>query len=134
VAERPVVLVVDDEERILSALRRVLRREGLEILTETSSRAALRVLAERPVDLVISDQKMPGMSGLELLERAARLRPEAARVLLTGWPGEIPPERLESLGVAGVVAKPWDPEELGAVLRRALGRGTPEEEPDAPAG
>ena len=119
-AERPVLLIVDDEARILSALRRTLRREGYEILTANTPAEALRVLDETPVDAVLSDQKMPGMSGDQLLAEAARRRPDAVRLLITGWTQELPPERLEELGIRALVTKPWDDAKLKATLRRAL--------------
>ncbi len=115
-----VVLFVDDETRILSALRRSLRREGYRILTEADPGAALRLLEREPVDVVVSDQKMPAMSGLDLLERAGRIRPSARRVLITGWPEEVPPERIEALGLRALIPKPWDDAELKRVLREAL--------------
>ena len=116
-----VVLVVDDEARILSALRRTLRREGYEILTAETPAEALRILEERAVDLILSDQKMPGMSGLELLARAAERRPAAARLLITGWTEEVPQRELEALGVRALLPKPWDDGELKRTLRQALG-------------
>ncbi len=119
--ESPAVLVVDDEARILSALRRSLRREGYEILTAETGEEALRVLDERSVELILSDQKMPGMSGLQFLAEAARRCPEAVRMLITGWTEEIPREQLEELGVRALITKPWDDEKLKATLRRALG-------------
>jgi response regulator RpfG family c-di-GMP phosphodiesterase len=119
-AERPLLLIVDDEARILSALRRTLRREGYEIVTAETAAEALRILDERPVDAILSDQKMPGMSGAQLLEEAARRRPAAARMIITGWTEEIPRERLEQLGVCALVTKPWDDARLKATLRRAL--------------
>ncbi len=118
--ETPAVLVVDDEARILSALRRSLRREGYEILTAETVEEALRVLDERSVALILSDQKMPGMSGVQFLAEAARRCPEAARMLITGWTEEIPREQLEELGVCALITKPWDDEKLKATLRRAL--------------
>jgi DNA-binding NarL/FixJ family response regulator len=63
---------------------------------------------------------MPRMSGLELLEIAARRRPDAARILISGWPDEIPAERLAALGVRALVPKPWDDAELKRILREAL--------------
>ena len=77
------LLVVDDEARILSALRRTLRREGYEILTAETPVDALKLLDECSVDVILSDQKMPGMSGLQLLSRAAEVRPSAIRSVLT---------------------------------------------------
>ena len=118
--DSPAVLVVDDEARILSALRRSLRREGYEILTAETVEEALRVLDERSVGLILSDQKMPGMSGVQFLAEAARRRPEAVRMLITGWTEEIPREQLKELGVCALITKPWDDEKLKATLRRAL--------------
>ena len=116
----PTLLVVDDEARILSALRRSLRREGWRVLTAGTPDEALRILDEEPVDAVLSDHKMPRMSGLEVLEAAARRRPNAARILISGWPDEIPAERLAALGVRALVPKPWDDAELKRILREAL--------------
>jgi response regulator RpfG family c-di-GMP phosphodiesterase len=114
------LLVVDDEARILSALRRSLRREGWRVLTAGTPDEALRILDEEPIDAVLSDHKMPRMSGLELLEIAARRRPDAARILISGWPDEIPAERLAALGVRALIPKPWDDAELKRILREAL--------------
>jgi response regulator RpfG family c-di-GMP phosphodiesterase len=118
--DAPCLLIVDDEARILSALRRALRREGYEIITAETAKEALRILDARPVDAILSDQKMPGMSGAQFLAEAARLRPAAARMLITGWTEEMPRERLEELGVCALITKPWDDAKLKATLRRAL--------------
>ena len=118
---RPVLLIVDDEVRILTALRRVLRSERYEILTAETPAEALRLLDERSVDLVLSDHKMPGMSGLELLARVSRKQPSAGRILITGWTEEVPPEELAAVGVCALLPKPWDNAELKATLRAALG-------------
>ena len=120
-AAEPCVLLVDDEARILSALRRSLRREGFEIVTAESAAEALRILDERPVDAIVSDQKMPGGSGLSLLAEAARRRPDAARMLITGVTDEIPRDALAAAGVCALITKPWDDARLKATLRRALG-------------
>jgi response regulator RpfG family c-di-GMP phosphodiesterase len=120
-ADPPCVLLVDDEPRILSALRRSLRREGFEIVTAESAAEALRILAARPVDAIVSDQRMPGGDGLSLLAEAARRRPKAARMLITGVTDEIPRPALEAAGVCALITKPWEDARLKATLRRALG-------------
>ncbi len=124
-ARRPTLLIVDDEAQILSALKRSLRREGYEIVAVESAAAALRVLDERPVDAILTDHKMPGLSGVQLLARAAERRPDAVRMLITGWTKEIPRERLEEVGICALVTKPWDDAKLKATLRAALAPASP---------
>ena len=116
----PRLLILDDEARILSALRRALRREGYEILRFERPEDALRELEERPVDAILTAQKMPGMSGLQFLERAAQRRPDAVRLLITGWTEAIPTADLEQLGVRALITKPWDDAKLKQTLRRLL--------------
>ena len=115
------LLILDDETRILSALRRSLRREPYEVFTAESVPEALRILDTEPVDLVLSDHKMPGMSGVQLLARVAEMRPDVVRMLITGWTNEIPSERLEEVGICALITKPWDDAKLKATLRAALG-------------
>lgn len=118
----PVVLLVDDEPRMRSALKRTLRREGYAIETAGNASEALDRLAEGPpVDLVISDYKMPGQNGIELLTAIRKDAPGTARILLSGWTSEIDPTALRAAGCAAVLAKPWDDAELKAEIRAALG-------------
>ncbi len=119
--QAPTLLIVDDEAQILSALKRSLRREGYEIVAVESAAAALRILDERCVDAILSDQKMPGMSGVQLLARAAEMRPEIVRMLITGWVDEIPAERLKEAGICALVTKPWDDAKLKTTLRAVMG-------------
>jgi len=121
VADRPVVLLVDDEPRMLSALRRTLRRTGLALETASNAEEALaRTAKGPPVDLVISDHKMPGRTGVELLQEIRRVSPATARILLSGWTSEIDPGALAAAGCAAVLGKPWDVAELKAEIRAAL--------------
>ena len=113
-----MLLLVDDEERILSALCRSLRREGYELVTARSAVEALRVLDERPVNVILSDQKMPGTNGLDLFGEVSRRHPDVVRMLLTGWPEEVPAAEVEALGIAAVIPKPWDDAVLKAAVRR----------------
>ena len=115
----PLVLLVDDEPRILSALRRSLRREPYEIIGAETWAEALRLVEEHPVDVVLSDHKMPGMTGLQLLERVAKLRPRAIRLLITGWTESIPEAEIRAVGVRAVISKPWEDAALKETLRGA---------------
>ena len=117
---RPALLVVDDEVRILSALKRALRKERYEVVTADSPQAALRILSERRFDAVMSDQKMPGMTGMQLLTRASELQPGVTLILITGGTEEIPRDRLSEVGVRALITKPWDDARLKETLRECL--------------
>ena len=122
----PSLLLVDDEIRVLGALERALRRENWFIRTAESSREALEILDSCDFDVVLSDHKMPGMSGVELLGRIAESHPHTIRLLLTGWSEGISQEALNAAGVEQVISKPWDDAELKTLLRRHLGSGIPD--------
>jgi two-component system probable response regulator PhcQ len=79
-----VILLVDDEPHVTEALKRSLRREPFEFFTATSGNAALEILAGHHVDVVISDQQMPGMSGSALMELVRKRYPRTIRMILTG--------------------------------------------------
>ena len=97
-----------------------MRREGYEILLATGPNEALALVDGRRVDLVLSDQRMPVMRGVELLEEIARRQPWAARLLMTGWTAEAGTPELAQLGIQGPIAKPWEDAELKEMLRKAL--------------
>jgi response regulator RpfG family c-di-GMP phosphodiesterase len=120
-ADPPRLLIVDDEERILGALRRSLRREGYELVTARTPREALEYLERERFDAVLSDHKMPGMTGVELLAQVSRLQPHAARLLITGWSQAVSEEELETTPIDAILPKPWEDGELKDALRKALG-------------
>lgn len=121
--DRPVLLLVDDEPRMLSALRRTLRREGWTLETASNGSEALARMAESPaVRVVVSDHKMPGMTGVEFLIEARAQHPDSHRILLSGWTSEIQEEELARAGVLAVLAKPWDDAELKQAIRSAMDR------------
>jgi DNA-binding response OmpR family regulator len=122
VANRKRVLLVDDEQRMLSALRRALRREPFDLeVAENGTQALERLALDPAIDLVISDYKMPGMSGIDLLTRIRATAPETARILLSGWTSEIPQSEISGAGLSATIGKPWDDAELKASIREALG-------------
>ena len=119
-ATPPKLLLVDDEERILTALRRSLRRDGYDITTAETPREALERLEQETFDAVLSDYKMPGMTGLELLAKVARMQPQAGKLLITGWSQALSQSELEAIGVDAVIPKPWEDAELKDALKKAL--------------
>src|SRR6266536_1190405 len=78
------VLVVDDEPIILTSATEILSREGYRVDTSENPLEALERLEKKPYAVIFSDQRMPSMKGLEFLDRARKLQPDAARVLITG--------------------------------------------------
>lgn len=116
---RHVLVLVDDEPRVLSALRRELRREGWELLSTDRPALALEWVGTREVSLVVSDQRMPAMKGTELLTEIRRRSPATARVLLTAYPDTASEPGLRSCTDA-LVSKPWDPAMLARAIRDLL--------------
>ena len=115
------LLLVDDEENILSSLRRVLRNEPYQVLTANSGEAALALLELHSIDLVISDARMPGMSGATLLAEVQRSWPDCLRVLLTGYADITTTIKAINEGqIYRYISKPWDDHELRSVIRQAL--------------
>lgn len=116
----PTLLLVDDEERILTALRRALRREGYRLLLAASAEEAIAKLEHERVDVLVSDQRMPGGDGLALLREASRRWPEVGRILLTGWSDHETANALDAIGDCALVGKPWDDRELKELLRKTV--------------
>jgi len=126
------VLLVDDEPNVLSALRRSLRGRGFEIVTASSGQEALALLQRESVDAIVSDMRMPGMSGAELLKASLSLAPDAVRVLLTGYADIGSAVQAVNDGeIFRYLAKPWDDTFLHQVLRDGLARKSLERERDA---
>ena len=113
------ILFVDDEERILRSLALQLRRE-YEVLTESDPLRALERLKSERVQIIVSDQRMPQMSGAELLAQARQIAPDTLRILLTGYSDlDAAVEALNSGGIFRYLTKPWDQQEMAFTLRQA---------------
>lgn len=127
------LLCVDDEQFILSALHRLFKSQ-YDVRIASSGSEALRMLSAEPVDVVISDQRMPGMTGVELFKQVRELAPNTMRILLTGY-ADLPAtiEAVNSGEVFRYVTKPWSNDSLRmtvalamrAALRTAPVLGTP---------
>jgi response regulator RpfG family c-di-GMP phosphodiesterase len=121
--ERPTILLVDDDPRFLADLRELLgiTMKDVRIVTADSAPAALLILQDEPVAVVVADQHMPGGSGLDLLENIQRRWPAVARIMLTGDPRQDLARRaVNEARVEDFLTKPPDPRELVNLLRRSL--------------
>ena len=115
------LLLVDDEVNILNALKRVLRREGYQVLTAENTDLAFELLAKFPVQVIISDQRMPGMSGTAFLERAKRLYPDTVRIILSGYTDLASiTDAINRGAIYHFLTKPWEDDKLRAEVREAF--------------
>ena len=120
-ARSRTLLLVDDKADVLAALRRMLRPDGYKILTALGGAAGLNILRGQPVDVILSEQRVQRMSGVDFLSQARLVQPDCVRMVLTGY--------LEIQSIAKTVnegaiykflTKPWDDEQLRAALREAF--------------
>ncbi len=116
------VLFVDDEESILSSLNRLFMDEEFLVLTANSGEKGLTVLQESGgVGVIVSDQRMPGMSGVEFLSRSRESAPDALRIVLTGYADiTATMEAINKGGAYRYITKPWNDEELLQTIRDAV--------------
>ncbi len=113
------ILFVDDEERILRSLALQFRRH-YEVLTESDPLRALQRLREEHIHVLVSDQRMPQMSGAQLLAEAREIAPNTLRILLTGYSDlDAAVEALNNGGIFRYLTKPWDQQEMAFTLRQA---------------
>jgi two-component system, sensor histidine kinase and response regulator len=118
---KPTVMFVDDEPRILKAIRRVVRQEPYIALFAGGGAEALEKMAEHPVEIIVSDLNMPEMDGLELLRTVRREYPETIRIVLSAVT-ELDPilEAIHTGNIYRYITKPYEPRELVLILRQAL--------------
>ncbi|HYD81969.1 MAG TPA: HD domain-containing phosphohydrolase [Paucimonas sp.] len=128
-APQPRILFVDDEQNILSSLRRLFRTHGYQVLTADGGASGLEILEKEAVDLVISDMRMPQMDGAQFLEKVRERWPDTIRLLLTGY------SDIQSILAAinrgeiyRYITKPWDDNDIVLVVRHALERRALEQE------
>ncbi len=117
------ILCVDDEPSILSALRRLFRARGYKVLLAQGGQAGLDLLEREPVDLVISDMRMPEMDGAQFLEHVRNRWPDPVRLLLTGY-ADISSiiEAVNRGEIFRYIAKPWDDNDILLIVHEALAR------------
>ncbi|MGB0836140.1 MAG: response regulator, partial [Psychrobium sp.] len=118
---RPRVLFVDDEPDVLRSLSRIARKLDAEILTANGGHEALEIIEQSPVDVLVTDMRMPQMDGNELLAQVAKKAPETVRIVLTGYADmDMVLGAINSGHIWGYLQKPWDNMELIVKLKQAL--------------
>lgn len=114
------ILFVDDEQLILNALRRSLRKEGFELFFTDDPTAAAGIVGAEKIDIVVSDHMMPGMTGVEVLSIIARLHRHTTRIMMTGQADRQATIRAINEGhIHRFIEKPWDDMELKRALLEA---------------
>ncbi len=116
-----MVLCVDDEPVVLSALRRLLRHEPVDVRTTTDPLEALRILREEAVHVVIVDQRMPTMNGAALLAAVRQVAPRVRRVMLTAFSDPEIVTRCLDEQIDGFLLKPWSDEQVRRTVRNLAG-------------
>ena len=126
---KPTILCVDDEPSILSALRRLFRAHGFQVLAAESGQAGLAILEQETIDLVISDMRMPEMDGVVFLEHVRQRWPDILRLLLTGYADITSIMGAINRGeIYRYIAKPWDDNDIILIVQGALERSALEKE------
>ena len=119
--QTPTVLFVDDEINILNAVRRLLRDEDMKVLCASGAQEALDHLARTSVHVVVSDQRMPEMNGVDFLAQVRGRYPEIVRMMLTGFTEiNVAVDAINHGEIYRLITKPWNDEELKTTLRQAF--------------
>ncbi len=115
------LLIVDDEANILAALARLFRRDGYQLLRAESGSAALEILAEHEVGVIVSDQRMPGMTGVQFLSAARERWPDTMRIMLSGYTElSSVTDSVNQGAIHKFLTKPWDDDALRETVREAF--------------
>ena len=113
------VLAVDDEQASLNAINRTLRKE-FEVVLSLNAQSALEALKKEKIAVLLADQRMPGMTGVELFQKALQIQPNAVRILITGYTDiEATIQSINDGQIYYYINKPWEPEDLRLIVRRA---------------
>ncbi len=114
------ILIVDDEKNYLVVLEALLSPEGYEIITADNARSALRLIEESDLDLVLTDMKMPGVSGMELLEQCKKINPEVPVIMMTAYGTIEMAVQAMKKHAFDYITKPFQNEELKVTIKKAL--------------
>src|SRR3954468_2123283 len=121
-ANRHTILVVDDEPDVVKSVQDLLRFD-YRVLGATRAEDGLQIMDREEVHVVMSDQRMPDMTGVEFLNRLRERYPDTTRLLFTGYADiKAVIEAINEGNVYRYITKPWDPDELQTVIREAINR------------
>lgn len=116
------ILIVDDEPDVLFSLTGLLRRD-FQVYTATSGQDALEIMQQHPVHVIMTDQRMPAMTGAELMENVRHAYPDAVRIIFTGYADtRAVVDAINRGELYRYITKPWDPDDLIEVLKDAAQR------------
>lgn len=119
--KKPQLLIIDDEQDILSSLKRLFFKEPVNVFLTNNYAEAMSILAKESIQVVMSDQRMPEISGVAFLSTVKVKYPKVIRILFTGYGDvQVASDAKKKAGVYVIVAKPWDGKELKALIRRAI--------------
>ena len=117
---QPHIVVVDDDPTVRDVVREMLKAEGYEVTVVSDGASAIRVVKETPVQAVITDLKMPGMDGIEILERVSQLDSQIACIVMTGYGTIDIAVQAMKAGAFDFVTKPLHVDAVSAVVKKAL--------------
>ncbi|MFQ5677387.1 MAG: sigma-54-dependent transcriptional regulator, partial [bacterium] len=117
----PKVLIVEDDRNTLSGLIEILAQEGYEVAGVDGAKKAIRILKKRPYDILLTDLKMPDMSGMELYERSLPIAPDMKTIVMTAYSSVKDAVEAMKKGVYEYLTKPLDLDELFVIIEKAIG-------------
>lgn len=118
---KKTLLLVDDETNILMSLKRLLRRDGYEIITANSGQEGLAILENRNIDVIVSDQRMPNMTGVEFLGHVKKKYPDTIRIVLSGYTElNSVTDAINEGSIFRFLTKPWDDDKLREYIQEAF--------------
>jgi len=117
--------LVDDEEILVEIGKAMLERLGYRVTTRSSSLDALATFQNQPqeFDAIVTDQTMPGMTGVDMARKMLQIRPDVPIILCTGYSSIINEDQAYRFGIKGFIMKPLSKKDLGSSLRKALDKG-----------
>ena len=118
-ADKRTLLYVDDEVANLNVFRIAFKRK-YNVITADSAEEGLEILASQPVDILVADHRMPGMTGVEMMSQVAQSHPDLVRIIISEYVNdEIIRHAIKSYDLDGSIGKPWDAEKLIAMIEKS---------------